>query len=269
MSYTAIESSIESGSPVELYKFVVAGGSTYYFATGSDTISYGGQSYVPTVVTRDTISNDSKSRMEVLKVTVPGSHALAQLYANLVPAFMTTVNIYRMHRTDTSNTVVNLFSGVVRMVSFTEKDGTADIGVMPVSGRFSRNAPRYTFQSLCGNILYDRWCKVDKTLFNVVGAVSSMTSAVQFTVAGLSAQPDQWSNSGYVIYGGDYRLIINQTGGVITIITPFSVNINGLTVTVYAGCDHSQTSCNMKFNNGVNFRGFSSVPTRNPFSSGV
>lgn len=269
MSYTGIESSIEQGSPVELYQFAVANGTTYYFCTGSDTITYGGHTYTPTPITRDNIPIDSKSRMEVLKVTIPGSHALAQLYANLVPAFLTKATILRLHRTDTSNTVITLFSGVVRMVSFTEKEGTADIGIMPVTARFGRNLPRYTFQSLCGNIFGDRWCTINLASYTVTGAVSSMVSAVQFTVAGLSSQPDQWSNSGYVTYGGDYRLITDQTGGVITIITPFSVNINGLTVSVVAGCDHSQTACNRKFSNGVNYRGFPNVPTKNPFSAGI
>lgn len=269
MAYDDVESSIESGSPVELYQFAVATGTTYYFCSGSDTITFSGHDYTPIAIVREAIPIDSKARMEMLKVSIPGTHALAQLYANLVPAFPTKASIFRLHRTDSSNTVINLYSGVVRAVSFDEKEGKADIGIMPVSGRFSRNLPRYTYQSLCGNILYDRWCKVDKTAFNVVGVVGPMTSAVQFTVAGLSAEPDQWSNSGYVIYNGDYRLITDQTGGVVTIITPFTVDINTQTVTVYAGCDHSQTACNLKFSNGTNYRGFPQVPRRNPFTSGV
>lgn len=269
MSYTDIESSIESGSPVELYQFSVADGTNYYLCTGSDAISYSGQSYTPTSISRDAIPLNAQARTEILKITLPGSHDLPQLYANLVPAFKTTMTISRLHRADPTNTVVLLFSGVIRIVAFSEKDGTAEIGVMPVSGKFTRNMPRFAYQSLCGNILFDRWCKVDPTAFNVVGTVTSMTSAVEFVVSGLGSKPDQWSNSGYVSYNGDYRLITDQTGDTVTIITPFTVDIMSQSVTVYAGCDHSQNACNLKFSNGINFRGFPSVPTKNPFTSGV
>lgn len=268
-TYASQEASIESGSPVELYMFAVANGTTYYFCSGSDTITYNSNTYVPNAIKRGAIPLSAKSRTEVVEVTIPANHALAQLYANIVPAFPTTVTIYRFHRTDAVANAILLFTGVIRIVSFTEKSGEATIGIMPYTGQFKRNIPRYTYQSLCGNILYDRWCKVDPSSFNVSGTVSAVTSAVEFTVSGLSAKGDGWSIGGYVSYGGDYRLITGQVGGVVTIIVPFTVDITGVSLTVFAGCDHSQTTCNLKFGAGANYRGFPFISPRNPFSSGL
>jgi uncharacterized phage protein (TIGR02218 family) len=269
-SYLAQEASIESGSPVELYEFAIANGTTYYMCSGSDVgIVFNGQTYLPVAINRAPIPLSAKSRTEIVQVTLPANHALAALYANIVPAFPTKVTIYRYHRTDSISNAIALFTGVIRIVSFSESKGTASIGIMPYTGQFKRNIPRYTYQSLCGNILYDRWCTINPADFTVSGVVSAVTSAVEFTVAGLDAQPDQWSTSGYVSYGGDYRLITNQTGAVITIIAPFTVDVTGVTVSVFAGCDHGISTCNTKFSNGVNFRGFVDVPVRNPFSSGL
>jgi hypothetical protein len=60
-----------------------------------------------------------------------------------------------------------------------------------------------------------------------------------------------------------------QAGDVLTLILPFSVDMVGKVVTVYAGCDRSIAMCVAKFDNLNNFRGCPYVPTKNIFLTGL
>lgn len=76
--------------------------------------------------------------------------------------------------------------------------------------------------------------------------------------------------------GDDARLILSQSGDDLQLLLPFPDSILGSTVVILAGCDHTVTTCDSKFNtpsdpqsNVVNFGGFPFVPTKNPFEGGV
>lgn len=76
--------------------------------------------------------------------------------------------------------------------------------------------------------------------------------------------------------GDDHRLILSQSGDDVTLLLPFPETIVGSTVVLLAGCDHSITTCDTKFNtpedtlsNVINYGGFAFVPNKNPFETGL
>lgn len=272
MTYNLQENSREQGQPIELYDFVL-GGIKYSVCTCADPVMYTVDSvlttYTPLEIHRDRVVLGPEDQSTLLEITMPSAHALPQKFVNSAPGVLCSVTIRRVHKTDTANELVVAYKGILRSVMFSNQAGVAKIGLMSQMGAMSRNIPRYTFQSLCNNVLFDRWCTISSSSFNFSATVSAASGST-ITVPGLgTAKGNQWAQGGYVSCDGDYRLILDQTGDVLTILLPFVDPATGLTAIVYAGCDHSLPTCRAKFNNVVNFNGFAFIPTNNPFTDGI
>ena len=268
MTYPVVETSVETGAPVELYIFTL-GGDTFRLTSGPDTVTYSGLTYTPIEVTRENVSVSRDERSEILEITMPSSFPLVRKYISIAPGQRGSLTILRVHRTDTDNQLVTVFKGVIRSVGFTFDGLRSKISVMPLSGALSRPVPRHTYQGLCNHVLYDTGCQVPSSLFRHTAAVTGVVGDT-LTVSGLSAKGSGWATGGYVTVGSlDFRLIIQHTGDDIRLLLPFPDNLLGQTVDVFAGCAHDIATCKSKFNNVINYGGYAFVPLRNPFETGL
>lgn len=269
MTYAAFENSTESGQPVEVYRFTIGSNSYFYTSAEDETISVGGLDYTYEDISRTRLGDGPEDRDQVLEITVPSSNAVAQQYVNIVPGNRAKVEVRRIQRNDTDNEVLLVFTGYIHSVSFKDNGAKAVIACQPVTAARSRVMPRFGYQSLCNNVLYDDICRADDTdpSFRLSGAAVTAVSGNVITVAGANGFTDGWFTGGYVETIGttDYRMIIGHTGNDLTLHIPFPFDATTVTVNVLAGCDHSIATCKTKFNNVVNFAGFAYVPTRNPF----
>lgn len=269
MTYETHEISTEDGSPVEIYSFSF-GNQFYRFTSASEAQVVDGDTYIPASISRKDIPLGSEDRGEYLEVVLPSRHAIVQQYVNIVPAQKVTLTIRRRHRFDVDEQWIVVFKGVVRSAAFTLDGHAAKLAVMPLSGAFSRQIPRFMFSALCNNVLYDSLCGVDKESFKHTGEVTASTGN-ELTVDGLDGEDDGWAAGGYVEFGADYRLVLEHTGAVVRLLLPFATDPMGSEVKVYAGCNHSVIDpggC-PKFNNVPNFGGYAWVPITNPFETGV
>ena len=111
-----------------------------------------------------------------------------------------------------------------------------------------------------------------KAMPELAGVEFSAVSANTITVPGVSGEADGYYNSGYVKPAGvqDFRMILDHTGDVLTLLLPFGTALTGLNVDVFAGCNHKiDGHCNTRFSNTGRHGGFPWVPTTNPFESGI
>ena len=65
------------------------------------------------------------------------------------------------------------------------------------------------------------------------------------------------------------RWITAHVGDTLTLSYPFKGMAPGETVSVFPGCDGLESTCRNKFNNVLNFSGFTRLPSKNPFSSSI
>ena len=84
------------------------------------------------------------------------------------------------------------------------------------------------------------------------------------TVASVSGAVDQYYKSGAILIGNERRLIVDQTGAVLTLLAPFTGVANGTACTIYAGCDHTVETCRDKFSNVIHYGGFPFLHWKNP-----
>ena len=271
MTYIAQENSIESGQPVELYEF--SGLGSFFYTSGEDIVTISAQDYTPKAIQRAENIDGPDKRDHDFKVVLPTSDAVAQIFVGVMPGARIRMKVKRFHRTDVSVEVITIFDGFVQSASFKNKLKECELVAKPALASIGRTAPRRTFQSSCNHVLYDPLtCKVDDTLavnraaaFPVISQVGNI-----LTVSGLSSgYTNEWFTAGFVEVVGvsDFRTVLAHSGNALTLITPFTTTPTN--VNVFAGCGHDVTTCHDKFDNVVNYGGFSWVPKRNPFETGI
>lgn len=266
MTYEAQETSIESGSTVELY--TLAMGSTIYRMHDSveSIITVSGDDFERTQISRGSIATGQ----EYLEIKLPGSHTFALKYTTIAPGQTASLTIQSYHRAVPSDVRV-IYKGVVRSVAFTQSMAYSALSLIPINEAFDKEIPERTFQAACNNVLFDPDCKVSAGSYSHIGAITAIVDNVVTVNGLLAAKGNGWSTGGYVSFGVlDYRLVLEQNGDDLTLVLPFHENVLTEDVTVYAGCDHTIATCASKFGgNEINFGGCPYVPTKNIFITGL
>ena len=126
--------------------------------------------------------------------------------------------------------------------------------------------PRNCYQAGCLNALYDGACGVSRSTYSASCTVSGATlSTISITGAAAEYAAGHWDLGVMIITSGDLsdtgRTIKSFSGGALTLTNPLSSVISpGTTLTLYAGCDKTMSTCAGRFSNLPNFRGLPYVP---------
>ncbi len=264
-TFEELEASQESGSRVEI--FTLAQGSTMYRMHNSveATVSYLGDTYTKTQVSRGAISTGEES----LEIKLAGSHPFTLSFSTIAPGQTASLTIQSYHRANPADVRV-IYKGVVMSVAFTRDMAESALSLIPINEAFNKEIPERTFQAACNNVLFDPDCKVSSGSFSHIGAVSALVDNVATITGLLAAKGDGWATGGYLSYGVlDYRLILRQNGDDVSLVLPFHEDVLAENVSVFAGCDHTIDTCLAKFANDINFGGHPHVPTKNIFLTGL
>lgn len=275
MSFDNYESSEELGTPSELYH-IDFGSNDYYLTNDIKEWDIDGNTYTPGYgLKRSSIENGKDAYDSPITVSIDAQHPFPVKYIQNVPGIKAVVSIYRFHRNEGNGTPekVLFWKGKVQAVDFVKQAKIANITIMPLTIGLSKTIPRYTYQGLCNHMLYDSKCGVNKASFSYSGTITSANNN-KITVSGLSASKGSgWAEGGYITNSteSDRRLIVSQDGDICTILFPFenSFPLVGETLKIYAGCNHTNNTCNSKFNNLDNFGGWPFIPTKNIFQTGI
>lgn len=277
MTYNALETAVETGKPLELYRFSNLNSEIYTYTSGNADYTYNSEVYVTRNLTRNESAITSDQNLVALTLRVPADDEFAQRYRIGAPTARDKLTIYRLHLTDTPTPeVVVFFKGEVSSVAFDGDDAIVAAETSMIVLR--RPIPRRSYSNSCGHVLYDRGCKINENnaayKFDVV--VQTINGAnVTVTGTGIGTQAANFFVSGFLDKDTiERRMILSQTVNgptslTLTLPLPFVDLADGEALVLRAGCNHSLTTCRTKFNNVTNFGGFPWVPTENPFSTGI
>lgn len=128
------------------------------------------------------------------------------------------------------------------------------------------------YQRYCNAVVGDARCGINlaNAAYRGSGAVDIASSSRTFTVTGLGGFSDDWFTAGVVNWltganaGQSMEVKLhNFINGTVSIelwqAMPFEIE-TGDTFTVTVGCKQDAATCNSKFNNIANFRGFNLIP---------
>lgn len=270
MTYAGFEVSREDGAPLELYLFELSG-VAFAYTNGEATWTYDSNDYIPQYVKRGSITNEADKAGQQIEVNMPAANDFAQLYVGVVPGERASLKIYQVHRTDTPGfETKQIFEGVVSTVAYTKNGKESKIICRPLTSAGERPIPRRTYQGVCNHVLFDGRCGLLEVTYQETGT-ATVVSGRDITITGLTnaVTGDYWE-AGYVEFGNERRLIVGQTANVFKLNLEFKESPVGETVRVLPGCKLRRvTDCSTKFNNVKNFGGFSYVPLKNPFETGI
>lgn len=130
------------------------------------------------------------------------------------------------------------------------------------------------FSRFCDADLGDARCGIDleDTAFRGEGVVSEVLGTHAFKASGLEDYADHWFARGRIVWddGGESEIATHRAERADVAIemldaSPISV---GAAFIVYAGCDKRLATCNAKFANVANFRGFPHMPGNDAIQTG-
>lgn len=275
MTYQQDEASLQDGDPIELYEFV-GNAQTFYLTSAEEDVDFnsgaGLNTYFAVPIKRSPIMAKGEDSRE-LSVTVPVDLELAERFVFQIAPSVLTLRIFRLHQTSGFSTPfwngpIMAWSIKERLIAFRVLDR--------VLSRINEEVPKFKYQQLCNNVLYDGRCAVVAASFEESGILSTFSGdgkTVTLAAGTMAPNPDGWANGGLLTHQatGEARMIITHVGDVMTIMFPFSVNVNVLdTMVVNAGCDHSLATCIDKFANVDHFTGMPFVLSQalNPTQGG-
>ena len=266
MTYSASETSIDSGSPLEIYRFYIEGGEEWLYCSGDIDITYQGKIYQTTALSRDSLTIEGSGADNSMVLRMPRNNDLATRYISYVPATTVWVTVSRFHRDDLTDARV-IWQGRLRNVSW--QGSEAEVSCDLIASSLKRQGPTRLYQRLCSHMLYDHRCKVNPSSFSVSGAIS-IVDAFTISLTDASSQANGFWVPGYITRNGnDHRTVVDHDGTNLTLNIPYEGLVNGEVLVLFAGCDRSKTLCNSRFSNTDNYGGFPYLPTKNPYEVGL
>jgi uncharacterized phage protein (TIGR02218 family) len=176
-----------------------------------------------------------------------------------------TVQRDRVFMTALGGTVVGgvtLFHGRVSTVDMVGRT-SATLTIASDLVVLDYDMPRNLYSTTCLHTLYDSGCGVIRGTYATAGTVGAGSTATLIDFSGAIAANAQGSIVFTSGVNANVRVTVKSVvaGTSLTLIYPLpSVPATGDGFTVYAGCDHSRATCQSRFNNLANFRGFPFVP---------
>lgn len=243
----------------------------YRYTSYPVNLVFNSQIYTSLVIKHTRIEVSTEEEVSTVEIELPSTNVVASKYVKTVPGQETFISIQKTHLQEVASggEYIVEFDG---FVSTAQYDGIigCKLHCKPITAVFRHAGPRYKYMTMCNHTLYDARCKVDPDSYRFNGTINGVSGSV-VTIPGVSSFGANFFLGGYIACpvstGTDYRMILEQTGDDLRILLPFSEEADGKAVSVFAGCPHSVSACEAKFNNVVNFGGFPHIPTKNPFTT--
>lgn len=268
MTYAAIETSVQSGRPVELYEFL-NGATAYRYTSADGDVSYGGNTYSAVPIARGAIEATSETVRLALEITCARDLPVLDLFSLMPPSEIISVTVRRLHAGD--GEAITLWMG--RILDVALNPASAEIHCESVYTSLKRVGLRRLYQKECPHVLFEGECALNRATFAASKTVST-TVGTAITLAAMGAFADGYFAGGYLEWESttgyfERRAIRSQVGGVVTIGFPLPGLAAADTVTIYPGCDHTLATCIAKFANGLNYGGMPYWPRKNPFDGTI
>lgn len=266
-TYLESEQSKHGGRPVELFKYE----GTYlnfFYTSGGKAVTFEGDEYISLAglqrsAVKQTTQNDDNAEVTI---EMPVSSEIVSIYGFQISPPRLSLTIYRGH--GEAGPFVQYWSGEVENIQVAK--GTATIRVPSrLSAALNADLPNVYFQGPCNHTLGDPRCGIDLAVWSETTSISAIDGRT-VTVASVGAYDGQLLGGDALLPSGERRMIMAQTGNVLTLNYPFAGAELSDVIILAVGCDLAwKGDCKNKFNNTEKFGGFPLTPLKNVFANGL
>lgn len=268
MSFQAIETSTDSGSPITLFEFTY-GAIIYRYTNAAKVMTKDGQNFIPAVLSFPELKVSDDPNQCNVTVSAFRTFPVADIFRGSPPASEVRLKIWQKHYLDLANEYLLMFQG--RVLDAAWSGNKTDLNCESDLVSQKRIGLRRMQQKNCPYDLYDATtCRVDKNAF-VVTTTDYDAFGTNISSPVFATYQTLWFQGGYIEYTNlttglvERRHISMHVGDDLTLYIPASGLVAPSPLKVYPGCPRSAIYCNDKFNNIVNFGGIKDIPRVNPF----
>lgn len=162
--------------------------------------------------------------------------------------------------------LVNVFFGRVAELDFGRS--SVQININDPRELLDIDMPRNLYTAGCRYALFSPQCTLNKAAFASNVAVIGPVTSTQIITVNLPAVADNYFALGNLVFtsgeNAGLRMMIRSSvtaTGVLTLIAPLPYTIAPAdALTIYPGCDKAVATCDTKFNNKLNYGGFTEIP---------
>lgn len=267
---------VRNAQPVFLYTFA-RGDQVWRYADQPADVTVDGVAYRAAVIAHDVLQRDEETAAGAVSVTcADDTPVVAGLSVTGLQGTRITCTIRQTHRAGVGGVTVPVtavrFKGVVQ--GRKRENGACTFTLDSVAAMFERPILRVLTAPTCQNTIYDGRCGVDKTLWQTGGCEITDITGNVLTVAEAALNADGYYTAAPLVVedgsaAGEQLFVESHVGTTLTLIHPPPGTLAvGDHVTLYRGCDGSETSC-IAFGNQEWFMGFPRVPTVNPWEKAI
>lgn len=259
MSFDSKEQSGFAAQPYELFLFQGTGIS-FALTSAEEEITYLEQVYTPATIARSESEQSSEVVSGQVKIYIPKDHPLAKMCIPYLPSAPIAVTIFGSHYSDSETVVV--FVGVLSSARFTDQ---CELLCNSAAYYLQRRIPQQIYQAPCSHIFGDPGCGAalaDHTYEGTITAIDSTGTVL--TIPAFASLPDPLK-AGYLKVGDEYRMIVDQAGATVTLISAIPGLVAPAPCEATAGCNLDFTSC-AHYSRTISFLGFDLIPAVNPFN---
>ncbi len=258
MSFDALEKSGYGAQPYELYLFQGTG-VAFALTNAENPITYLGNEYAPSTVTRTEAELSNEVVSGQIKVYIPNDHPLAELLIPYLPAGPISITIFGSHYSDTETVV--LFNGTIASARNTDQ---CEITCNSQQYLLQRKIPQQLYQAPCSHIFGDAGCGAILADHSYNGTVTAIDpTGTVLTIPAFASIPDPLK-AGYLQFGNQFRMVMDHSGATVTLISPIVGMSIGAAVRGTAGCNLDFAACT-HYARTISFLGFDLIPIVNPF----
>lgn len=270
MTFTAYESSNESGRPIGLYQFTW--GNTVWRYTSADRDvewpSASGNFYAAAAIQDDNlVLGEGNSRGEELTVTFPSNLPVVAMFRGTPPSNPVFMTVRGLHADDPDEEAPVHWIGLVGNIS--RKDDVASNVVCRTRG-LKRAGLRYCWGRTCNHFLFSPQCGLLKVDFATAATITAIDG--NEIVVDITSPSPGWFDGGFIEWDADglgtieNRDIEVETGsGRYAMFGRADWLTVGMSLTMYPGCDLTAGTCHTKFDNLVNTDAMEFLADKSPF----
>lgn len=273
MSYSANESSIDSGRPIELYHFSLGGNNWFYTSADQDVV-FDDVTYLSAKISGTEVRQTGEYVNDALQIEVPVTIAPAQLFMTAAPSYAILINISYIHLGDTEKAIS--YQGEVVNANF-PTPGRAVLTCESIAATMRREGLRLAWQRSCPYALYDPvTCKLNKAAWAVnftVLTINGFTLTVDLATVPAEGHFDggfiEWAHP---IRGIEFLSVETHTAATgeanatLVLFGPPGELFEGARGQIYPGCNFTPDRCQF-FGNYDNYGGHPDMPGKSPFDN--
>lgn len=261
MSYDSAEKA-QVALPWEVFQFSTTG-QTFYLTSADAPIVYAGNTYVPTTLRREEMTESVEVNAGEIKVYIPAAHPLAQLFIAYLPPVPMSVIMFAGHYGD--DEVLALFAGSVASSIFTDE---CQLVCRSDKYLLQQKIPTALYQPLCNHVFGDEGCGINLAAYTTTGVISDVDpTGTIITVPAFDGMAHPLAG-GWLQHAKGIRLAVAHAGPVITLAVGIAGIVVGDACTGVSGCQHTYLACK-SYNNVSHYLGFDLIPNINPFTDPV